>query len=88
MYLVYDYVVGREVEEMDSRFSVLGFGRSLIGRSVLIDPGEGFLLLLLCNGGLMDREIGSFKITSFVIIGLLVGLMPCIPPRERLVLPE
>lgn len=36
----------------------------------------------------MDREIGSFKITSFVIIGLLVGLMPCIPPHERLVLPE
>lgn len=36
----------------------------------------------------MDREIGSFKITSFVIIGLLVGLMPCIPLHERLVLPE
>lgn len=42
MYLVYGYVVGREVEEMDSRFSVLCFGRSLIGRSFLIDPGEGF----------------------------------------------
>lgn len=42
MYLVYDYVVGREVEEMDSRFSVLGFWRSLSGRSFLTDPGEGF----------------------------------------------
>lgn len=37
------------------------------------------MLLLLCNGRLMDREIGSFKTTSFVIIGLLVGPMPCIP---------
>lgn len=36
----------------------------------------------------MDREIGSFKITSFVLIGLLVGPMPCISPHERLVLPE
>lgn len=42
MYLVYGYVVRREVEEMDFRFSVLGFWRSLIGRSFLIDPGEGF----------------------------------------------
>lgn len=30
------------MEEMDSRFSGLGFWRSLIGRSFLIDPGEGF----------------------------------------------
>lgn len=49
--------------------------------------GRAFVVLL-CNGRLMDREIGSFKITSFVIIGLLVGPMLCIPLHERLVLPE